>query len=128
VLPAASVARTWNVWLPFPGRYSSAGSCRLRSTRVELQAKVLPAFVDVKLKLALLLVLVAAARRDARVRRRGSTSRCSWRRRVGVAGRSVGALERVAAVGQAAIALRARAGCEALASSWQAKVLPAFVT
>src|SRR2546422_8970267 len=52
--------------------------------------------------------------RDARVRRRGiHRPGIAGRRRVGVAGRIGGAyLEAVAAVGQAAIALRAYAGCE----------------
>src|SRR5205823_1678688 len=52
--------------------------------------------------------------RDGRVRRRGiHRPGVAGRRRVGVAGRIGGAhLESVAAVGQAAIALRARAGCE----------------
>src|SRR5207247_724857 len=63
---------------------------------------------------------IAARRRrgrDDRVRRRGGRGihrpGIAGRRRVGVAGRIGGAyLEAVAAVGQAAIALRARAGCE----------------
>src|SRR6266850_78422 len=52
--------------------------------------------------------------RDGRVRRRGiHRPGMAGRRRVGVACRIGGAhLEAVAAVGQAAIALRARAGCE----------------
>src|SRR5206468_3280946 len=60
---------------------------------------------------------IAASRRrgrDARVRRGGiHRPGVAGRRRVGVAGRIGGAyLEAVAAVGQAAIALRAHAGCE----------------
>src|SRR3989454_1627451 len=52
--------------------------------------------------------------RDARIRRGGiHRPGVAGRRRVGVAGRIGGAhLEAVAAVGQAAIALRAYAGCE----------------
>jgi len=85
--------------------------------------------VAVKLKLALLELLALAAR-DGRVRAwyRAAwypPSRCSWPGRVGVAGRIGGAhLESVAAVGQAAIALRLVQAAKALASSRQAKVLP----
>src|SRR5207245_9668429 len=58
--------------------------------------------------------LVRSRGRDGRIRRRGIHRPGVARgRRVGVAGRIGGAyLEAVAAVGQAAIALRARAGCE----------------
>jgi len=60
VLPAGSVARTWKVWLPRPGRYSSSGSCRLRGTPVELAGEAAAASLAVKLKLALLLMLTAS--------------------------------------------------------------------